>query len=285
MCLLYSPYAYFLNNFWDSHTDTRHEHAIIFLPQFQVFSSWEYRSSEHFQNISSLSQVQHWLCWHCANTAHNTTELFLAPMLPEAEHLPPHHIPFSDEPSILMLSLRRWSLKKSCSNKRACLCVFCCQGLCPKIRTRSYPAPLLFSCINRLGLLSCQSSSDWHRRNEGRSPCQLLVRRHLNKYPHFGNSLTSDGNYISPLRGSCFPKPEGWTASPATATTKGPAAITTSNVTPVRWQLGLSASLLLLHGKLTLESLNKETGITRDILCPGDSTAGCYLCSPVLNQE
>lgn len=155
MCLLYSPYAYFLNNFWNSHTDTRHEHAIIFLPQFQGFSPWGFRSPEHSQNISSLSQVQQWLCWHCANTARNTTELFLAPMLPEAEHLPPHHIPFSDEPSILMLlnatlSLRRWSLKKTCSIKRACLYVFCCQGLCPKIRTRSYPAPLLFSCINRL---------------------------------------------------------------------------------------------------------------------------------------
>lgn len=155
MCLLYSPYAYFLNNFWNSHTDTRHEHAIIFLPQFQGFSPWGFRSPEHSQNISSLSQVQQWLCWHCANTARSTTELFLAPMLPEAEHLPLHHIPFSDEPSILMLlnatlSLRRWSLKKTCSIKRAYLYVFCCQGLCPKTRTRSYPAPLLFSCINRL---------------------------------------------------------------------------------------------------------------------------------------
>lgn len=139
-------------------------------------------------------------------------------MLPEAEHLPPHHIPFSDEPSILMLlnatlSLRRWSLKKTCSIKRACLYVFCCQGLCPKIRTRSYPAPLLFSCINRLARCLARAVSDWHRRSEARSPCQLLVR-HLNKYPHFGNSLTSNGNCVSPLRGSCFSKPEGWTAFP-----------------------------------------------------------------------
>lgn len=170
------------------------------------------------------------------------------------------------------LSLRRWSLKKTHSNKRTCLYVFCCQGLCPKVRTRSYPAPLLFSCINRLGLLPCWSSSDWHRRSEARSSCQLLVR-HLNKYPHFGTSLTSSGNYVSPLRGSCFSKPEGWTASPVTDTAKGSAAIPTSNVTPVRWQLGLSASLLFFHETLTLESLSKETGIMGDILCPRDSTA------------
>lgn len=46
-----------------------------------------------------------------------------------------------------------------------------------------------------------------------------------------------------------------------------------------------SASLLLPHGTLTLGSLNKETGITGDILCPRDSTAGCYLCSPVLRNR
>lgn len=182
------------------------------------------------------------------------------------------------------LSLRRWSLKKTCSIKRARLYVFCCQGLCPKIRTRSYPAPLLFSCINRLARCLAGAVSDWHRRSEARSPCQLLVR-HLNKYPHFGNSLTSNGNCVSPLRGSCFSKPEGWTASPVTDTTKGSAAIPTSNVAPVRWQLGLSASLLFLHKILMLESLNRETGITGHILCPRDSTAGCYLCSPVLKQE
>lgn len=169
--------------------------------------------------------------------------------------------------------------------KKACLYVFCCQGLSPQIRMRSYPAPPLFSCINRLGLLSCQSTPDWHRRSEARSSCQLLVRRHLNKYPRFGNSLASNGNHVSPLRGSCFSKPEGEAASPVTATTTGSAAIPPSNVTPVRWQLGLPAPLLFLHEKLTLESLNKGTGITGDILCPGDGAAGCYLCSPALNQE
>lgn len=194
-------------------------------------------------------------------------------MPPEAEHLPPHHIPFSDEPSILILlnatlSLRRWSLKKTRFIKRACIYMFCCQGLCPKIRTRSYPAPLLFSCINRLGLLSCWSSSDWHRRSEARSLCQLRVR-HLNKYPHFGNSLISNDNYVSPLRGSGFSKPEGWTASPVTDTTKGSAAISTSNVTPVRWQLGLSASLLFLHETLMLEKvLTRKLGLRETSFAP-----------------
>jgi len=42
VCLLYSPYAYFLNNFWNSHTDTRHDHAVMLLPQLQAFFPWRF---------------------------------------------------------------------------------------------------------------------------------------------------------------------------------------------------------------------------------------------------
>lgn len=74
-----------------------------------------------------------------------------------------------------------------------------------KIRTTSYPAHILFSCL--YWLVVWWSSSGWHGGNGARSPCQLLVR-HLKRRPYFGRSLISNGNYIPPLMGSCFSKPK-----------------------------------------------------------------------------
>lgn len=104
--------------------------------------------------------------------------------------------------------------------KSMSLCVLLSRPL-PQNQNEVLSCTSFVQLYKQTGPLSCWSSLDWHRRSEARSPCQLLVR-HLNKYPHFGNSLTSNGNYVSPLRGSCFSKPEGWTASPVTDTTKDP---------------------------------------------------------------
>lgn len=196
------------------------------MPQYSFFSfrvvflPLRILSSEQTPHSSSRSRGRYWLCWHLCKRSSNTTELFLAPVLPEAEHLPPpssHPDVLSHPPSCFWTQhslLGDRALKRSPSKGHVSMCapikVFAPkhgrgQHGHQKIRTRSYPAHILFSCLDRL--VAWGSSSGWHGRSGAKSPCQLLVR-HLNRHPYFGRSWISYGNHIPPSTGSCFSKPK-----------------------------------------------------------------------------